>query len=231
MAFTYRTFLAKRRVPKIKISVKEPPGVNYSTGQPWNCSCIFLAPLYTNRQGLLVFLSLHYWILKLLPWFKKFWCLLCCVSHKTNSSNPKDANNQTSTKEKGCVFSFCEERIFNETVSRLKYEIYSLSIPFYHSVLVVHCQPLLKIQKRKKPSTSTGAFKVPWCLLVIRENILPLKDWILTWYNPFTLSLEICNFPSVPGIGTHPCLAWSKKLKPSNKDLPQQFFQIPQWNF
>ena len=122
MAFTYRTFLAKRRVSRIRISVKEPPGVNYSTGQPWNCSCIFLAPLYTNRQGLLVFLFLHYWILKLLPWFKKFWCLLCCVSHKTNSSNPEDTNNQTSTKEKGCVFSFCEECIFNETVSRLKFE-------------------------------------------------------------------------------------------------------------
>lgn len=132
MVFTYRTFLAKRRVSRIKISVKEPPGVNYSTGQPWNCSCIFLAPLYTNRQGLLVFLFLHYWILKLLPWFKKFWCLLCRVSHKTNSSNPEDANNQTSTKEKGCVFSFCERCIFNETVSHLKFEIYSLSIPFYH---------------------------------------------------------------------------------------------------
>lgn len=60
---------------------------------------------------------------------------MCCVSHKTKSSNPKDANNQTSTKEKGCVFSFCEECIFNETVSHLKYEIYSLNIPFYHSVL------------------------------------------------------------------------------------------------
>lgn len=55
---------------------------------------------------------------------------MCCVSHKTNSSNPEDANNQTSTKEKGCVFSFCEECIFNETASRLKFEIYSLSIPF-----------------------------------------------------------------------------------------------------
>lgn len=97
---------------------------------------------------------------------------------------------------------------------------------------VVHCQPLLKIQKRKKPSTSTRAFKVPWCLLVIRENILPLKDWILTWYNPFTLSLlKYAVFHLFQELA--PIQVWHgvKKLKPSNKDLPQQFFQIPQWNF
>lgn len=93
MVFTYRSLLAKYRAPRIKISVSEPPGVNYSTAHPWNCSCVLLGPLYSNRQSLFVFLFLQYQILKLLPWFKKFWCHLCCVSCKTNSSNHEDFNN------------------------------------------------------------------------------------------------------------------------------------------
>ena len=59
---------------------------------------MFLGPWYTNRQGLFVLLFLHYWILKLLPQFKKFWCLLCHVHCKTNSSNPANANNHVNQR-------------------------------------------------------------------------------------------------------------------------------------
>lgn len=68
--FQIKIILAKCRCPRIKISISEPPGVNYRTGQPCNCSGIFLGPLYTHRQGLFACLFLRYQILKLLPWFK-----------------------------------------------------------------------------------------------------------------------------------------------------------------
>lgn len=48
------------------------------------------------------------------------------VNYETNSSTPEDANNHD------CVFPAWEEGIFNETLSHLKFENYSLSIPSYH---------------------------------------------------------------------------------------------------
>lgn len=102
--FRIAIILAKCRCPRIKISISEPPGVNYRTGQPCNCSGIFLGPLYTHRQGLFVCLFLRYQILKLLPWFKKCQSHLCYVSCKTNSRNPEESNNHVSTTDEGYIF-------------------------------------------------------------------------------------------------------------------------------
>lgn len=55
--FAHVLVLLTARHPEYNVhSVTESPVSNYSTGHPWNCSCIFLGPLYANRQGLFVFL-------------------------------------------------------------------------------------------------------------------------------------------------------------------------------
>jgi len=109
-----------------------------------------------------------------------------------------------------------KECIFNETISCLKFENYSLSILSYHLFcsgrFFASFAGSFKIQGRKKPSTSTRAFRDLGFWLTIREYTTPAptpKDQILSWCHPLTFSLETCNFPFASRVGAQSILGLS----------------------
>lgn len=75
-------------------------------------------------------------------------------------------------------------------------------------------------------STQAWAFRVTQYLGTVRKSFPPSeRDHVLTYNNPFACSAKIHNFPFVPGVGRHRCLAWGKAFTQYKPVLPRQSCQ------